>query len=206
MTSRAIIRTCLLTGSVFLSSCAYMQTHKNIEESFCQHAGYLLKPDFQLLRAGNTYYLSIDKVSLTKSYPIVHDSIFLKDNNEPSIEQANDAATPVYKEISSGTAAVLQQSDGYAALDVLKDELNSSNTPWLESRPAGAATCRIKAEIAGEQVAWIDKNNPTRVPVAVKAISTLDQVVIDWPGTILYNVAIPVMAPFVFFYEFLNEN
>ena len=40
----------------------------------------------------------------------------------------------------------------------------------------------------------------------MQILSTLDEVIIDWPGTILYNLAIPVMAPFVFFHEFLDEK
>lgn len=206
MTSRAFLRTSLLTGSVFLSSCAYMQTHKNIEESFIQHDGYQLSPDFQLFKAGKSYYLSIDKMSLKKTYPVIHDSIFLKDDNAPSLEPIAGTSATVYKEISAGTATVLQQNNGYGDLSVLKDELNSSNTPWLDDRPAGAETCRIQAEIVGQTVTWTDKNSSTDLSTGIKILSTFDQVFIDWPGTLLYNVAIPVMAPFVYFHEFLNED
>ncbi len=206
MTSRAFLRTCLLTGSVFLSSCAYMQTHKNIEESFSQHAGYQLSPDFQLFKAGKSYYLTIDRMSLKKTYPVIHDSIFLKDNNAPSLEPIAGTSATAYKEISAGTATVLQQNSGYADLSVLKDELNSSDTPWLDALPAGAVNCRIRAEIVGQAITWTDENASATTPTAIKILSTFDQLCIDWPGTVLYNVAIPVMAPFVFFHEFLNEH
>lgn len=206
MTSRAFLRTSLLTGSVFLSSCAYMQTHKNIEESFIQHDGYQLSPDFQLFKAGKSYYLSIDKISLKKTYPVIHDSIFLKDDNAPSLEPIAGTTATVYKEISAGTATVLQQNNGYSDLSVLKDELNSSNSPWLDDRPAGAVACKIQAEIVGQTVTWTDKNSSTDLLTGIKILSTFDQVFIDWPGTLLYNVAIPVMAPFVYFHEFLNED
>lgn len=206
MTIRAIIRTCLLTGSVFLSSCAYMQTHKNIVEYFSQHTGYRLSPDFQLFKSENRYYLSADRVSLEKRYPVVHDSIFLSYNNEPILEPADSTTTRVYKEISAGTATVLQETDGYAELSVLRDELNSNDSPWEESIPADSAACKIKAEITGKPVTWIDEQIQTQVNPVVRLISSAEQVVIDWPGTVLYNVAIPVMAPFVFFYEFLTEE
>ena len=206
MTNRAFIRTCLLTGSVFLSSCAYMQTHKNIEECFRQHTGYQFKPDFQLMKAGSRYYVSINRMSLRKTYPIIHDSIFLKDRNAALLEQVADTSTTVYKEISTGTATVLQQNNGYADLGVLKDELSSFDTPWLESKPAGAVVCTIKAEIVGQSVTWTEENKLPELPAGVKALSALDQVLIDWPGTVLYNAAIPIMAPFVFFHEFLTEE
>lgn len=206
MTIRAFIRTCLLTGSVLLTSCAYMQTHKNIEEVFRQHSGYHLAPDFQLLRAGDKYYLSINRISLRKIYPTIHDSIFLNKSNTPILEELAGTAEPVYKEISAGTATVLQQADGYAQLEVLKEELDNISSPWLDSRPAGAVSCKIKAQICGSSVTWAAENSATAIPVGARVLSTLDQVVIDWPGTILYNAAIPVMAPFVFFHEFLTEN
>lgn len=206
MTSRDFLRTCLLTGSVFLSSCAYMQTHKNIEESFSQHSGYQLSPDFQLFKAGKSYYLSIDKMNLKRTYPVIHDSIFLKDSNAPLLEPIAGTTATVYKEISLGTATVLQQNNGYGDLSVLKDELNSSDTPWLSTRPAGAVACRIRAEITGDAITWTDANSSTDVPLGIKILSAFDQVIIDWPGTVLYNVAIPVMAPFVYFHEFLNED
>ena len=206
MTSRAFLRTCLLTGSVFLSSCAYMQTHKNIEESFSQHAGYQLSPDFQLFKAGKSYYLSMDKMSLKKTYPVIHDSIFLKDDNAPLLEPIAGTTATAYKEISAGTATVLQQNNGYGDLSVLKDELNSSNTPWLDDCPAGAVACKIQAEIVGQPLTWTDENSSADMSTGIKILSAIDQVFIDWPGTVLYNVAIPVMAPFVYFHEFLNED
>lgn len=206
MTIRAFIRTCLFTGSVLLSSCAYMQTHKNIEESFQQHTGYQLEPDFQLYKSGARYYLALNQVSLRKHYPTIHDSIFLKGKNAPVLEQVDGSTSRIYKEISRGTATVLQQADGYADLTVLRDELNSHPTPWEKRLPAGASVCNIRAEIAGKPISWIEENSSSELAGSVKLLSAIDQVIIDWPCTILYNAAIPVMAPFVFFHDFLTEE
>lgn len=206
MTTRSLIRTSLLTGSLLLSSCAYMQTHKNVEESFQQHIGYELSPNLELYRAGNNYFLAAEKKTLQRHYPAIHDSIFFTDNNEPTYEESGDKpGQAVYKPISYGTAAVLQSSNGYAALDVLSDELKSSDTPWVDQLSSQARRCDIKAEIVGQPITWLDATT-SEAPLAAKVLSKLDEIVIDWPGTVLYNVAIPVMAPFVFFHQFLTED
>ena len=112
----------------------------------------------------------------------------------------------MYRQISSGTATVLQRTDGYAELNILCDELQNSSAPWIESLPTGAQSCSIKAEIVGSSITWPERNSATEAPLAIRALSTIDQVLVDWPGTILYNIAIPIMAPFVFFHEFLYEQ
>lgn len=206
MLSKHFLRTCLLTGSVLLSSCAYMQSHKNIEAAYQQHTGYTLSPDFELYRAGDTYYLGVTVNQLRKHFPIIHDSIFLKDKNEPELEIISTTAEKRYRPISRGTALVLQQNKGYADLTVLSDELKNTNSPWISELPPQARLCHTKAEIAGSGTTWIEDEGTHDTPAIIQVTSLLDQVFIDWPGTILYNAAIPVMAPFVFFYEFLNDN
>ena len=108
--------------------------------------------------------------------------------------------------VSNGTAVVLQKNDGYADLSVLSEEMKSTDGAWLDTLPAGARRCTIQAEIAGQPTTWLSTASGNDTPIYASALGTLDQVIIDWPGTVLYNVAIPVMAPFVFFYEFLNEE
>lgn len=207
MTTRAFITTSLLTSSVLLSSCAYMQTHKNVEESFQNHTGYELTPGLELYSAGSNYYLSAKKKALRRHYPAIHDSIFFKGNNQPTYEEIGAGpGRVVYKTISSGTAAVLQASDGYADLTVLSDELKNSESSWVEQLSSHAQRRSIKAEIVGQPVTWIEDTGTDKVPFAGKVLSKIDEVVIDWPGTVLYNVAIPVMAPFVFFHQFLTED
>lgn len=201
-----LMKTGLFTGAVFLSSCAYMQTHKNIEEYSRVHTGYHLDSGLQLYRAGGDYYLAVARQTLRMHYPAIYDSIFLIRNNEPKFTQlGNDQAT-VYRKISAGTATVLQLKDGYAELGVLSDELRCSDTDWLETLPAGAQLCHIKADIAGAATTWAQPGSGTAVSPGIKLLSTIDEVFVDWPGTILYNLAIPIMAPFVFFHEFLNED
>ena len=206
MTIKHLMKTGLFTGAVFLSSCAYMQTHKNIEENHREHTGYHLGIDFQLYRAEGIYYLGVEKQQLRIHYPVIYDSIFLTDHNEPEFIRINNESTRVYRQISTGTATVLQRTDGYAELRVLCDELQNSATPWIESLPAGAQPCGIKAEIVGSSITWPEEGSATEAPLVIRTLSTVDQVLIDWPGTLLYNIAIPVMAPFVFFHEFLNEQ
>lgn len=206
MTIKHLMKTGLFTGAVFLSSCAYMQTHKNIEENSREHIGYQLNSGIQLYRAGGDYYLAVEQQRLRMHYPAIYDSIFLIRNNEPEFIKLGDEQTRVYRRISTGTATVLQREDGYAELNVLSDELRSSNTDWLTSLPAGARPCSIKADISGKEATWLQPGSGTEVSAGIRTLSTLDEVFVDWPGTVLYNLAIPVMAPFVFFHEFLNEK
>lgn len=200
------LKTCLLAGSVFLSSCAYMQTHKNIEESFKEHTGYKLDTNPAIYKAGNDYYIAVQKQQIKIHYPAIYDSIFLNHNNNPELKPFNDDKTTVYRQISEGTAQVLQRSDGYADLTVLSDELQNNPHPWVHTLPSAARSLPIKARIDGKPVIWTENGSTTEAPLGVRILSTADQVLIDWPGTVLYNVAIPIMAPFVFFHEFLNEQ
>ena len=206
MTMTALVRTCLLAGTVFLSSCAYMQTHKNIEESSREHTGYTLNKEFELYRAGGKYYLAAEQKQLRVHYPVIHDSIFLSGNNAPEYRAINNETSKVYHEISAGTAMVLQRPDGYADMQVVSDELKDNSTPWLQALPGGASKCSIKAEIAGDTTTWPQPGSFTETPISIQALSMADRILIDWPGTLLYNISIPVMAPFVFFHEFLNEQ
>lgn len=197
-----------------LSSCAYMQTHKCLEENFCRYSGYELESPLYLTMYKGQPYLVAEKTALHKSYPIVHDTIFFTDNNEPVYEKMpNGTPVRVMHRISAGTATVLQRGDGYADWETLCDELRSTPGDWVPL-PAGQGRLPVLAMIdtkpcrAGEQhcrtiVEKADEEN-RRLPVGVRVLSAVDRCLIDWPGTVLYNVSIPVMAPFVFFRDFLS--
>ena len=206
MRLRSIISTCIVFATLQLSSCAYMQTHKNIEEAARTHTGYELTSSIELYRAGEQYYLATTYQQLRKHYPVIYDSIFLNGSNHPTWEAVDNQQAKVYHPISSGTATILQRNDGYASLQVLSDEIKNSNSPASTTLPSGAQRCGVKAEIAGNSVIWPTNDTPSDTPWGVRILSAVDQVCIDWPGTIAYNVAIPIMAPFVFFHEFLNED
>lgn len=204
MTFRAISSAFILFCCVQLSSCAYMQTHKNIEEAQIIRTGYELTTDIKLYRAAGNYYIAVSRQQLRKQYPAIHDSIFLTENNTPCWHRAGENDSTVYFRISSHTASVLQMQSGYASLDVLADELKTN--PIVDYLPAGATQCRVNAEITGKNTLWEAAETIDNRSVFTHIISAVDQVCIDWPGTIIYNAAIPVMAPFVFFHQFLNEN
>lgn len=206
MTFRAITSAFLILGCAQLTSCAYMQTHKNIEEAQTIRTGYELTSDIELYRAGGRYYVAISKQQLRKKYPVIHDSIFLTGNNDPTWQKVGAEETTVYHPVSTGTATVLQRQDGYASIEVLADELKNNNDSWVACLPTGAGKCSVKAEITGTNTIWEGNEPPQSCSMLTRFVSIVDQVCIDWPGTLAYNVAIPVMAPFVFFHQFLNEN
>ena len=204
MNFRAISSTFMLFCAVQLSSCAYMQTHKNIEEAQIIRTGYELTPDVKLYRSAGNYYIAASRQQLRKIYPAIHDSIFLTENNAPSWRRAGENSDTVYYHISSHTASVLQMQSGYATLDVLAEELK--NNPCTDKLPAGATKCKVNAEITGSSTIWEAGETLDNRSIFTHVISAVDRVCIDWPGTVIYNAAIPVMAPFVFFHQFLNEN
>lgn len=199
----------LLFSAILLSSCAYMQTHKNIREAPLSYSGYHMTRSPELYQAGNKWYIGVESRTLRKEYPVIHDEVLLKRNNAPRwVEMETEQSSGmIYHEISRGTALVLQRKDGFATTYDLAGEIDDSGHKWCSTLPAGAIRRGVQAEIIGS-----DTNLPTKllpeqgVPTGIRILSWADKVLIDYPGTVLYNVAIPFMAPFIFFYEFLHED
>lgn len=190
------------------TSCAYVQTHKNVEESFYLHEGARLSDKPVLYQAGGQYLLEAELCSLRKRYPVVRDTIFLNRDNEPVFHVEQQQGKVLYYPISDGTATVLQRADGYASLSILRDEMQRSAP--IMALPRGARLCTVKAQFAEQDVpnagVAINRRVP-EVPVAGERFLTYaDMVLVDGPGTLGYNCLIPVMAPFVFFHRFLNEE
>ena len=191
-----------------LSSCAYMQTHKNIDEMAHTYRASELKTDnLSLHRKDGQWYISAPAGDYKKRYPIVHDDIFTKNDNDPTYKLKQSCDGRNYYPISDGTAASLQRKDGYALTNGLVTEIISQGKPGITELP-GAATYPIRAEIAtGNQPAIIvTSRTPEKTPIVVKTVSGIDMCTVDVAGSLVYNVAIPFMAPFRFFWEFLTED
>ena len=196
------------------SSCAYMQSNKNITEAGVQYEGCSLKTtELGLYNKGSQWYIKANAQQYSKRYPLFHDSMLLTDNNAPHFKKSGHAE-PVacYLPISAGTAATLQMENGYANVIDLQDEISR----LLPERPIryahelrGGANHRIAAHIEQadtEEPAVLTFKQVNEPSTARRALATADFIFVDIPGTLAYNVAIPVMAPFVFFSEFLNEE
>lgn len=206
MNNRWIHQAGLVVTMALLSSCAYMQTHKNIAEAGRQRVGYHLQSPLKLYRAGEQYYLEAEQQQLRIHYPVIHDSIFLNGNNDPVFYNIGEQNTTVYFPISKGTGQVMQREDGYVELETLKSEISESRAECSCTLPGGSQECSIRALVQGEPATWADSKAEVPGSTIANIASALDQVIIDWPGTVLYNAAIPVMAPFVFFHQFLTEE
>ncbi len=188
-----------------LPSCAYMQTHKNVEELGRTYQGYQLEKPRQLYRSGHTWYVAATPTEFRLTYPSVHDKV-LRDSNAPQMTPLQPASTtPAYHSLSPHTATVLLRADGYADQESLAGEISRSSDPWLTSLP-GASTHTVQAHIAGAPTTPITYDpTPAELPFRYRFLSGLDLVFIDAPGTLAYNIAVPFFLPFVFFYDFLNE-
>lgn len=207
---------CLISvlAAALCSSCAYMQSNKNITEAGVQYEGCSLNaPELGLYNKGSQWYIKANAQQYSKQYPLFHDSMLLTDNNAPHFKKSG-SAEPVAccLPISAGTAATLQMTNGYANVIDLQEEISS----LLPERPIryahelrGGVSHRIAAHIEQEDAAepavltFKQVNEPS---AARRALATADFILLDIPGTLAYNVAIPVMAPFVFFSEFLSEE
>lgn len=200
---------------ISLSSCAYVQTHRNVEESFNRYDGSSLELPLYLVQVGQQWYLPAYHCEggLIKHYPSVYDSVLLKTDNIPptwNTEAGQGRGVIVYYPISSGTATVLMREDGYATLDLLRDELQQRQQSCLRQLPAGARKHAVLAHIqsSDEDSVYLigeklqDGGNRSSVQMFVWA----DRLLVDVPLTLAYHAAIPLMAPVLFFKEFFNEE
>lgn len=202
-----MLQTVLMGVALLFNSCAYVQTHKSVEEIGTHYDGHILeKSKLHLYRSGDQWYLSARKAKLKLSYPLVHDSVFRRNDYSPTFRIMEEDSKETYHRIPASVATVLTRVDGYYQLSALAEELCTTPGEWLDSPPQGHIV-PISAEIAGEDSFKMQGSRvPKRKPISSLILGKLDFVVIDIPTTLAYNVAIPVMAPFVFFYEFITND
>ncbi len=195
-----------LLAASLLPSCAYMQTHKNVRAMGRSYQGYKLTHPQHIYRSGDTWYVAATPATYRLSHDIVHDNVFRK-TNEPVMELQSEVPTTLaYHAISADTAAILLREDGYAETSTIAREITTHPSPWLDSLP-GASAHAVKAHLKGDASTAITYSpQPAEVPFAYRVLGGIDFVLVDIPGTVIYNVAVPFIAPFVFFHEFLNEE
>ncbi len=188
-----------------LSSCAYVQVHKNVEENGRSFAGHQFTTPAKVYQHKGQWFLAATPAEYRLQHPAVHDSIFQGQTETEMrlISQANEQVA--YHPISAGTAKVLMREDGYADLQTLADELKSRPGNWLTELP-GAAAHPIRAQLVGKPVAITSGSTPEEPGFGSKALGSVVFVLVDVPGTLLYNVAIPIAAPIVFFRDFFAED
>ncbi len=199
-------------ASLLCCSCAYMQSNKNIREKGITYEGCQLNTEqLALCRKGSQWYLATTVENYSKRYPLIYDSILLADNNAPYYEKTGTGeAMACYLPISAGTAATLQMQNGYAHSQDLAAEVNRllAQKPVIYAPQMSKATRRaISAHIDhGEEPIILTLKQTGEPSFANKALATADFVLVDIPGTLAYNVAIPFMAPIVFFSDFINDE
>ncbi len=198
----------MLAAILLLPSCAYMQTNKNILEKGAVYEGTeLTKDNISLHRKAGQWYIGSPAGLYAKRFPVIHDEVFFKDNNHPTYTLQQAQPGKVYHRISTGTALSLMRNDGYAQTGALGSEIRSMNTePLTELR--AASTHRILADVVNDELPTtiVGKRSPQEPGVSARLMAGADKYTLDVLGTLGYNIAIPFMAPFVFFSEFLNED
>ncbi len=197
---------------VSVSSCAYTQFNKQIEEKSTVYNGFSVELPLALYSSQGNWYVKVRRIDVQRIRPFIHDTVMLKDSapftygTEKPLSHYTDYQ---YIKISDGTASVLRRADGYATLETLCDEIKSNYRSATKEIPEGIQH-RVYAEIKTVQgnIAYIAPDGkPIRQPgIGNKVLSKLALVCVDVPGTVVYNVAMPIMAPFLFFRDFLSED
>lgn len=204
--------TVLLTLPTSISSCAYTQFNKQIEENATTYNGFAVELPLSLYSSQGNWYVKVRKIDVRKIRPFVHDSIMLDNSRKltfGTVKPLSYYTDYQYIRISKGTADVLRRTDGYASLETLSDELRSNYSSVVSELPESMQH-RVYAEIKTEQgnIAYIAPNGaPIRQPgVGTRILSKLALVCVDFPGTVIYNVSMPIMAPVLFFRDLIIDD
>lgn len=197
---------------VSVSSCAYTQLNKQIEEKATVYKGFAVELPLSLYSSQGQWYVKVRKIDVQRMRPFVHDSVMLKTDGNicyGTVKPLSYYTDYQYIRVSEGTAAVLQRTDGYATLETLSDEMKSNYASAVSELPESMQH-RVHAEIKTEQgnIVYVaaDGEPIRKAGIGIKALSKLALVCVDVPGTVAYNVAIPIMAPFLFFHDFITED
>ena len=205
-----MLRLAALVTLTLLCSCAYMQTHKNVGELGAHYNGHVLNcNDLKVYHdaIGQRWYVGAHEARFKLEYPIIYDSVFRRQGNNPTFRPAEINPGLVYHPIDESTARVLISKDGFIQLHVLAEQINRPDSGSWTSSPRITESYRVAATIDGETTYQMPSRRiPTRNSLATKILKNIDLIVIDVPGTLVYNVAIPFAAPFVFFYEFYHDK
>lgn len=203
---RSIFKAVIAFLLMLCSSCAYVQTHKNVEEIGSYYTGHLLSESgMELVRSEGQWYIGANAARFQLKYPIVYDSVFRKQGNYPSFVQIRSTEGLDYHPIPSYVADVLQTPGGYFDMQGLAQEIAKTPGVWKKSLE-NKQRYPIRADLSSKPFQMEECRVPREKKTLSLILGKLDFIAIDIPGTLLYNVAIPFMAPFVFFYEFYHED
>ncbi len=196
---------CLCASLV--SSCSYMQLHKNVEQYGDYYEGFEAMHPEVVYESKGKWYLKGKKYHLRLDYPLIYDTVFME-GGKPQLEHVGESQGDAYLEISEGTSIALREKNGYATLPILQREIQEMNVTPIDQLAPDAITYRVQAEIPPSEA-------PIRITHAdihtnrsglTTTLSYLTLAFVDVPGTIAYNVSIPFMAPFYFFYNTYEQS
>ena len=207
---KRLLRLVTVMALVVLPSCAYVQSHKNVGELGAYYHGYILDGKEMRVFYDETHrqwYINARDASFKLHYPLVYDSVLRHGEKKPTYRLVRANPSFVYHPVHESTAQVLMRNDGFIQLKVLAEEIARHDIDsWVNSAHF-SASYPVLAFIEGDHSYPLPTyRSPIRSSPLVKAVKNLDFVMIDVPATLIYNVAIPFAAPFVFFYEFYRDR
>ena len=177
----------------------------------CHYEGKHINPTecstWNIYKSRGIWYIAARQVELKKKYPIVRDTVLFTDNNEPVYDLVASKAPQkfMYHPISEGTAQVLMRKDGYVNVGDLAEEVKSIPGDWVDTLDK-ASSYPVRAQVVMpkdiRESLIAGMRTPQKTPILNQALRGMDFLLVDIPGTVIYNVAIPFMAPIKFFSEF----
>lgn len=201
-----------------LASCATMQTHKNVRLQGIHFKGQVLEQPQKVYLSQGQWYIAVHETKLQKHYPVIEDTVFL-DHRPPYYTQLDGDKSICYLPISEGTAKILRDPQGYASLPVLQKEIETALEAHAQIPTAGnrlplirfslpqvqSFPVRAELEPTSDICIICDDKMSHQPSFGNRFFAGLDLAFVDAPGTLLYNVAIPIMAPIYFFKNMIND-
>lgn len=191
---------------LLFASCAQVQTHKNIRTAGQYYQGFqLTKPQHVYLSEG-VWYLKTEKITLKENYPLINDPFFLE-IGAPQYEKVGKNQGSTYQSISKNTATILRCNDGFYELSMLADNIKKTSKLQIKDiNPKKEYPVLAKIDGDSTYVLLYQDHKKPKQNITYLSLSYLDRLLIDLPASIIYNISIPFITPFVFFNNFKKDN
>lgn len=205
----------ILAAVLLFPQCALVQTSRQVANTGTVYEGYNLGTVDAIWQKGGQYFVRCDSCRFTLHYPWVHDTVLLTDKQTTyTLLPQGGPPRAAFHAISRDVAYALSQTNGYDMMESLNRDIARQGGGWIPASqfPVGAAVrTPLRAELANteahsEYEVFVAGKASEMWPAFRWALAGLDAVVIDVPGTALYNAAIPLIVPFVAFHESAQPN
>ncbi|MBT9449439.1 hypothetical protein ICN84_05040 [Akkermansia glycaniphila] len=211
------LRLILLTAAAAAActSCSICRTSLDVAERGTTYEGYEITGVDAVWQKGGNYYVRCPHKQFRLHYPWVKDPVFRPELQPAYIPLPQEGETLyAFHRISPDVAYALVHTNGFDMLNQLHTELDATPDAWIpEPSFSASGVRRIPSKaIVGDkdkpslQTAAIRSEKETSSAWAWQTLAVLDAIVVDIPGTALYNIAMPLIAPYRVIQDISNDN